>query len=224
MEEEKVCLRWVVKRQLLQFKVFIIFRDPFNDEVKEGNSKIRIASFSGVKWIIKEGIDEYISFSLSERYFGKVVPFTFILEGKVPHTAQLFIEGKVANDFGYELFEISKKSISNLAGMICLDLVIRNSDRHSNNWLISNSGNIYAIDNSIGEHKISMKEALRPAFRCLLINDKKYSKILANNILNYLRLFNYKNKEFSYVEEAIEDVLQWKKDVTDLHKKGFIVK
>lgn len=122
------------------------------------------------------------------------------------------------------MFDISKNSIPNLAGMICLDLVIRNSDRHSNNWIISNNGKIYAIDNSIGEHTITIKEALRPAFRCLMVNDKKYSNILADRILKYLKIFKGKNKEYSYIEEAIQDVIQWKKDVTDFYKKGFIIK
>lgn len=145
------------------------------------------------------------------------------MNGTVPHTAQIYIEGNVANDLGYELFDISKKSIKQLAGMICLDLILKNTDRHSNNWIVSKDEKIYAIDTSIGNEDITIKEALRPAFRCLLINDYKYSNILANEILIYLNNFLKINKS-KKVNESIEDVIQWKEDLSQLCNKGFMSK
>lgn len=168
-------------------------RKPHEGEVEDSYSEVLIGvDSSSSKWIIKEGTEDLFAYAIAKKYFSNIVPETRRLDiDGVQFSCQKFVDAPTANRVGDSLLSRVRNytTIFDIVDLICLDIVLKNSDRHSNNWLLSNSGHIYAIDNSLGSDYISLTLALRPAWRTLLVDDPDYSFMFFNALSIKLSLY-----------------------------------
>lgn len=193
---------------------FVEVRAPFPGELAPGRSDLRIAiDHSGARWILRRGPDEAFAYTLSERYFGGVVPPTVLMRRY--GTAQLMVEGQTAQGLGGRLLRLARMSrgtLTGLAGMACLDLVMRNRDRHANNWAVSPDGKVWAFDNEVSGEPLRLRQCLRPVYRCVLADDPDFTPGLIDDIEAMLLHFN-RDCYLDILESTMQDIKDWRTDL-----------
>lgn len=194
---------------------FLEVRDPLPGELAPGRREsLKVAiDEDGRRWVFRRGPDEAFAYALSQKYFGGVVPRTVMLRGY--GTAQALVDGTSAQDAGGGLLDAvrsSREALAGLAGMACLDLVLRNKDRHANNWGIGRDGRVWAWDNEMTGEPVRLRQCMRPIYRCVLADDPDFSPFLADEVARMLDLF-LRDWESLAIEEALRDVAEWKADL-----------
>lgn len=194
---------------------FVEIRVPLPGELAPGRSELKIAvDSSGQRWIVRRGPDEAFAYVLSERYFGGVVPETVIV--RQYGTAQRVINGRTAQEIGDSLLQAvraSRQALSGLAGMACLDLVMRNKDRHPNNWGLSHDGRVWAFDNEVTGEPLRLRQCLRPVYRCVLADDPDFTPSLIDEMERMLLHFT-RDCDVAAAEEALGDLARWRVDLS----------
>lgn len=204
---------------------FVDVRPPFVGELMPGRSEVRIGvELDGSRWILRDGRDEILAFGLSEVYFGGVVPKTIMIDG-ANATAQRVVAGRTADQCGEDLYmEVRSRMrrIRDLAGIVCLDLVMQNRDRHGNNWLLTDEGGLAAVDNEQGtQGPISLRQALRPAWRCLMVDDPDFTPALVASVHSMLDAFRLDAEEpsLTIVNGGIAACKDWRHELS-FHQRG----
>jgi hypothetical protein len=183
--------------------------------VQPGLSGVLIGTDEGgQRWVVRRGSDELVAYVIARRFFGGVVPET-VRHGR-GGTAQLMMEGRTAHQLGDDLHDAvrqSRERLEGIASMACLDFVMQNGDRHGNNWLVTETG-IAAIDTRRGLEPLTMRAALRPAWRCGLVDDRVSGPIVAGAALRMLKDFASAQGDGPlYVLQAIADLTGWLQDL-----------
>ena len=167
-------------------------REPLPGELNEGLSNVHVGIDEfGDRWIIREGLEELYAYIYANSSFCEIIPETIQLDDT--HTAQRLVSMTTAQDMGDELMDESllNNSVEAMAAMVCLDLYTGNTDRHGNNWGFTPEGKLVAIDNAWGwDPPITLKQALKPAYRCGLLRNKEYAISVANNVGYFLHLYS----------------------------------
>lgn len=195
---------------------FVEIRDPKPGELAPGRSELKVATDSqGSRWVVRRGPGEAFAFALSERYFGKVVPRTVMI--RQYGTAQELVSDSVtAHGADWSLVQLVRPMetfLNGLAGMACLDFVIRNRDRHANNWGLSADGRVWAFDNEASGEGLTLRQCLRPVYRCVLADDPDLSPALIDTMEHMLSMF-IRDNNAPRVEAALADLAQWRSDLS----------
>lgn len=193
---------------------FVEFRDPLPGELAPGRNMVQVAvDADGRRWIVRRGPDEAFAYTLSQRYFGGVVPRTVILRGY--GTAQEFVEAPTAQDAGQDLLDVvrsSRESLKGLAAMACLDFVMRNRDRHANNWGVSRDGRVWAWDNEMTGAPTRLRQCMRPIYRCVLADDPDFAPVVIGEMEDMLEVF-LRDCDAPAVEAGLVDLREWRADL-----------
>lgn len=194
---------------------FVEIRDPLPGELAPGrNDTLRVAvDTDGRRWILRRGPDEAFAYALSQRYFAGVVPTTVMVRRY--GTAQEMIDGRTALDAGQSLLDAvrsSREALAGLAGMACLDLVMGNKDRHSNNWGLSRDGRVWAWDNEVTGEPVRLRQCMRPIYRCVLADDPDFTPAVIDEMERMLEVF-LRDCESPAAERALSDVRDWRSDL-----------
>lgn len=193
-------------------------RDPEPGELSLGRSFLQIGiDYRGERWVLKSVEDDavgVVAYGLARLHFGGVVPLT----GRVgPWVAQKYVTGKTPEQLGSSLYSLIRRNegfIIDLGHMISLDYVLGNGDRHGNNWLVvEGAGRVVAIDNEITAENMTLKRALRPAFRSGLVTDPDLTPLLISTIESDLRAFGDLENRHSLVKPALYDLQRWRYDL-----------
>lgn len=195
---------------------FVDIRDPEIGELAPGKSSHKIGIDShGERWVIRRGPDEAFAYVLSERYFGKVVPHTVLVKryGTAQRLFSNVIIAQQADWAQVQKLRLSPTFLTGLAGMACLDVVIKNRDRHANNWGFSDDGRVYAFDNEVSSDALTLRQCLRPVYRCVLADDPDLSPMIVNTMSHMFAIFT-RDIYLLQVEKAMADLGQWKLDLS----------
>lgn len=194
---------------------FVSVREPNAGEVRPGLSGIRIATdVLGNRWVLRDGHDEVAAYAVAAAVFDGIVPLT--VQYDEHRSAQMFVDGRTADELGPDLYmavRSSERAILDIANMVVMDYVVGNSDRHSNNWLVTADGRVAAIDNTVGAERITLRQALRPAYRALLVDDPDYTPTVIEGIMQALSRFVQITEDMAAIHDALTDVGRWRHDL-----------
>lgn len=137
---------------------------------------------NGARWIIKfstsEEYDEVVAYQLAQKFFEGIVPETHLIQlGGRLASAQRMVSGKSAHDLeadGSLYWRVRQTdTLRDLGNMVVMDFLVGNPDRHGNNWFVMENGRIAAIDNGFAAEEINIPftKALKPAYKCLMVDD-----------------------------------------------------
>jgi hypothetical protein len=196
---------------------FVEVRPPLPGEMAPGRSGHLVAvDAGGGRWVLRRGPDEAFAYALSERYFGGVVPRTVVVGRH--GTAQEMVDGTTAHLAGERLLRSVRatgRALRGLAAMACLDLVMRNRDRHANNWGLGRDGGVWAFDNEVTGAPMTMRQAMRPIYRCVLADDPDFAPGLIDEVEGMLSAF-LRDWDAPHVGDALPDLRQWRADLSSL--------
>lgn len=141
-----------------------------------------------------------------------IVPETRYVRG---YSAQRYIvNAPSASDLGWKLWHEVRRpqGLRDVAAIVVLDLLCGNEDRHGDNWLFKD-GRFIAIDTMRTRDRMSLRLALRPAFRSLLIDDQQYSFELMDIIDEWIIEAGHVLGRFNGIDEVEYDLAEWRQDL-----------
>lgn len=181
--------------------------------LSEARSRIWVDD-SGKKWVMKFPLNRraVAAHRLAERWFNGVVPETHGVEwGGMMGTAQAFVDGTTAHETPDLPGRVRNfEAIAGIAGMVALDWMVSNPDRHGNNWMVDGK-RVWAIDNGKRVEDTTLRDVMAPVYRSDLDDDRWWAPILIDGIRGIIDSIRREGREACDVwrEWSDEPIADW---------------